>query len=61
MIFPGDLRRQASVCARLAEECKDPHVAERLRLMALNLAAKAHDVEELPTERLRRTRPVFAA
>jgi hypothetical protein len=45
----------------LAEECKDQRVAERLRLMALNLAAKADDIEELPTERLRRTTPVLAA
>ena len=55
-----NLRRQAGVCARLADECKDKHIAERLRLMALNLAAKADDIEELPTERLRRTKPILA-
>ena len=60
-MLAGNLRRQARVCARLAEDCEDQHVAERLRLMALNLAAKADDVDELPTERLRRTRPLFAA
>jgi hypothetical protein len=60
-MLAGNLRRQARVCARLAEDCDDRHVAERLRLMALNLAAKADDVDELPTERLRRTRPLFAA
>jgi len=60
MIFV-ELRQQAHVCARLAEDCEDKHLAKRLRLMALNLAAKADHVEELPSERLRRTRPVFAA
>lgn len=55
MIFAGDLRRQARVCARLAEDCQDQHLAERLRLMATDLIAKADDIEELPTERLRRT------
>jgi len=59
MICAGHLRRQARVCARLAEDCEDQHIAERLRLMAVNLAAKADDVEELPAERLRRTRPFF--
>jgi hypothetical protein len=61
MIFPGDLRRQARVCARLAEDCEDKRLAERLRLMAADLAAKADDVEELSTERLRRTKPLLAA
>jgi hypothetical protein len=61
VIFPGDLRRQARVCARLAEDCVDERLAERLRLMAADLAAKADDVEELPTERLRRTKPLLAA
>jgi hypothetical protein len=41
VFFPGDLRRQARVCARLAEECDDERLAERLRLMAADLAAKA--------------------
>ena len=59
MIFAGHLRRQARVCARLAEECEDRHIAERLVLMAINLAAKADDVDELPTERLRRMKPFF--
>jgi hypothetical protein len=61
MIFAGDWRRQARVCARLAEECEDQHLAERLRLMAASLAAKADDVEELPTERVRRLKPALAA
>ena len=60
MIFAGDLRRQARVCARLAEDCQDQFLAERLRLMATDLIAKADDIEELPTERLRRTKPLLA-
>ena len=55
MIFATDFRRQARVCARLAEHCEDRHLADRLRAMASNLAAKADDIEELPSERLRRT------
>lgn len=61
MIFAGDWRQQARVCARLAEDCDDQHLAERLRLMAANLAAKADEIEELPTERLRRVKPLLAA
>jgi hypothetical protein len=61
MIFASDWRRQARVCARLAEHCEDQHLAERLRLMAANLAAKADEVEELPAERLRRVKPHLAA
>jgi hypothetical protein len=61
VFFPGDLRRQARVCARLAEDCDDERLAERLRLMAADLAAKADEVDELPAERLRRTTPLLAA
>jgi hypothetical protein len=61
MTFASEWRRQARVCARLAEDCEDQHLAERLRLMAANLAAKADEVEELPTERLRRLKPLLAA
>jgi hypothetical protein len=61
MTFAGDWRRQARVCARLAEDCEDQHLAERLRLMAANLAAKADELEELPTERERRLRSLLAA
>jgi hypothetical protein len=60
MIFV-ELRRQARVCARLAEDCEDRHLADRLRLMAADLVAKADDFEELPAERLRRTKPLLAA
>jgi hypothetical protein len=61
MVFAGDWRRQARVCARLAEDCEDQYLAERLRLMADNLASKADEVEELPTERPRRVKPLLAA
>ena len=61
MVLAIDLRRQARVCARLAEDCEDQHLAERLREMAASLAAKADDAEELPTERVRRTKPLLAA
>jgi len=56
MVFDADLRRQAQVCARLAEDCEDPYLAERLRLMAADLADKADELEELedlPGERRR--------
>jgi hypothetical protein len=56
-----ELRRQARVCIRLAQEREDQHLANRLRMMAAELTAKADDIEELPTERLRRTKPRLAA
>jgi hypothetical protein len=56
MIFGADARRQAEVCTRLAEECEDRHLAERLRDMAADLLAKADEFEELASERLRRRR-----
>ncbi len=61
MIFAGDWRRQARVCARLAEDCEDRHLAERLRLMAADLAAKADEVEDLPAERLKVVKRSLAA
>jgi hypothetical protein len=48
MLLAVDCRRQALVCARLAEDCDDPQLAERFKAMASNLLAKAHDLEELP-------------
>jgi hypothetical protein len=45
MVSSTALRRQARVCERLADDSDDGQVAERL--MALNLAAKADDFEEL--------------
>jgi hypothetical protein len=53
MVLAIDFRRQALVCARLAEECEDQHLSERLTMMAANLAAKADDIEEAPDECLR--------
>ena len=48
-----DFRRQARVCARLGEERDDRRLAERLNTMASDLLAKAGDIEELPSERIR--------
>jgi hypothetical protein len=48
LIFVAALRRQARVCARLAEECDDGHLAERFEIMALGLMAKADELEDLP-------------
>ena len=31
MLLAMDFRRQARVCARLAQECDDDHLAERFR------------------------------
>ena len=41
-----NLRRQARVCARLADECEDQYLAKRLQAMARDLMAKADDLEE---------------
>ena len=46
MLLPQDFRRQAHVCARLADDCDDPRLAERLRAMASDLLAKAEDLKE---------------
>ncbi len=46
MLLAMDFRRQARVCARLAEECDDVRLAERLRRMASDLLEKADDFEE---------------
>ena len=61
MIFAADWRRQARVCARLAEDCEDQHLAERLSLMAADLAAKADEAEELSTVLRRQVQPPVAA
>jgi hypothetical protein len=47
MLHTMDFRRQAKVCLRLAEECEDPHLADRFRSMAAGLIAKAEDFEDL--------------
>jgi|GEM_PF-4335645 hypothetical protein len=53
MLPAVDFRRQARVCARLAEDCDDKRLAERLKTMASELLAKADDFEELPSQRVR--------
>jgi hypothetical protein len=53
MLLAMDFRRQARVCARLAEDCDDRCLAERLKAMASDLLAKADDFEELPGELVR--------
>jgi hypothetical protein len=37
MVLAMDFRRQAQVCARLAEDCEDQRLAERFRKMAADL------------------------
>ena len=54
MLLAMDFRRQARVCARLAEECDDRRLAERLRRVASDLLAKADDFEEFPGDRASR-------
>jgi hypothetical protein len=49
MLLAMDFRRQARVCARLAEECDDRRLAERLKKMASDLLAKADDFEAIPS------------
>ena len=46
MLLAQDFRRQAHVCARLGDDCDDPHLAERHRAMASDLLAKAEDLKE---------------
>lgn len=53
MMFGLDFRRQACVCARLAEECDDKYLAERLKAMASDLLAIADDLEEPPRKQFR--------
>jgi hypothetical protein len=52
-VLAMDFRRQAQVCARLAEDCQDRRLADRFKKMATDLLAKADDFEELPSERAR--------
>ena len=54
MLLAMDFRRQARVCARLAEECDDLRLAERLRRMASDLLEKADDFEEPAVTRVDR-------
>jgi hypothetical protein len=46
VVLAIDLRRQARVCVRLAEDCEDKHLAERLKAMARDLVAKADELDE---------------
>jgi hypothetical protein len=46
MVLAMDFRRHALVCARLAEDCDDRRLADRLDLLS-----KADDFEELPGAR----------
>jgi hypothetical protein len=46
MLTPEFLRRQAENCLRIARTCFDLASAERLRLMAADLTAKAVEIEE---------------
>ena len=46
MLTPEFLRRQAENCLRIARSCFDLASAERLRLMATELNAKAAEIEE---------------
>jgi hypothetical protein len=50
MIFGANFRRQAHFCLRLAENCNDQHLAERLKAMAADLFSKAVETEECPNE-----------
>jgi len=50
MMLGLDFRRQARVCARLAEDCDDRYLADRLRAMASCLLAIGSDLEEPPSE-----------
>lgn len=53
MLLAMDFRRQAQVCTRLADDCDDKRLAERLRKMASDLLAKADDFEDPPREGVR--------
>ena len=46
MLTPEFLRRQAENCLRIARSCFDLASAERLRLMAAELNAKAAETDE---------------
>ena len=47
MLTPEFLRRQAENCLRIARSCFDLTSAERLRLMAAELNAKAAEMDEM--------------
>jgi hypothetical protein len=51
MLTPEFLRRQAEDCLRIARSCFDLASAERLRLMAAELNAKAAELSEHQQDR----------
>jgi hypothetical protein len=51
MLTPEFLRRQAENCLRIARSCFDLASAERLRLMAAELDAKAAEMEDKRQDR----------
>jgi len=55
MITAEFLRRQAENCLRIARSCFDLGSAERLRLMAVELQAKAEEIERRVDLRSRMT------
>jgi hypothetical protein len=58
MLLAQDFRRQAHVCAQLADDCDDLRLAERLRAMASDLLAEAENLRKHATSAaLRRRRP----
>lgn len=59
MLTAEYLRRQAEACLHIARTCFDLTSAERLRLMAAELKAKAAEIER--TEKNRTDNDVFAA
>jgi hypothetical protein len=46
MLSAEYLRRQAETCLRIARTCFDLASAERMRLMASELTAKANEIEK---------------
>ena len=56
MLTPEFLRRQAENCLRIARTCFDLASAERLRLMAAELNAKAAEMDEQERAGRRATR-----
>jgi hypothetical protein len=52
MVLAIDIRRQTLVCARLAQDCDDPRLANRFRKMATDLLSKADYFEDLANEQV---------
>jgi hypothetical protein len=58
MLTPDFLRRQAENCLRIARTCFDLASAERLRLMAAELNAKAAEIEDQNRQRRSTQSPI---